>query len=409
MVGAKRAVLITAVVCCTTIVSHSFGRSVYGLLLPAIEDDLGITHAQAGIPSSGIFVMYVIGVLWVVFTSPWVEPVTIMRASLAISAGALALAATADSLPALTVGVSLAGGAGAGIWMTAPVLATEYVSEARRGVVLGGLTASMGVSNVALGFGTAAWRRSAGDDLLWRPVWWLTVAVTCALLAAMVFVARFSPTDRLATSGGPNLAVLRSLPHWRQMTFAYACFGGLAAGFSAFIVAAIEEHGGMSRSTAPQIFSAVGVASMIAAPTAGALSDRIGRVRVLRLALVTLLVANLLVALGGIAVAIGAVAYGAAAATFPALVAAYVRDSLGNRAFSQALALMTILFSLLSALLPAIVGVVADATGAFTYPYLVLALLPITSLVLLIGVPGGAKSADHPQPAPAQPEPATAS
>ena len=86
-----------------------------------------------------------------------------------------------------------------------------------------------------------------------------------------------------------------------------------------------------------------------------------------------------------------------------------MRDSLGNRAFSQALALMTILFSLLSALLPAIVGVVADATGAFTYPYLVLALLPITSLVLLIGVPGGAKSAGHPQPAPAQPEPATAS
>lgn len=407
MVGAKRAVLITAVVCCTTIVSHSFGRSVYGLLLPAIEDDLGLTHAQAGIPSSGIFVMYVIGVLWVVFTSPWVEPVTIMRTALAISTAALAVAATADSLGALTIGVSLAGGAGAGIWMTAPVLATEYVSEARRGVVLGSLTAAMGVSNVALGFGTSAWRRAADDEQLWRPIWWLAFIVATLLLAGMVFIARFAKTDRIKTSGGPNLAVLRSLPYWRRMTFAYACFGGLSAGFSAFIVAAIEEHGEMSRSTATQIFSAVGVASMIAAPAAGALSDRIGRVRVLRLALLLLIAANLLVALGGTSVAIGAITYGAAASTFPALVAAYVRDSLGSRAFSQALALMTILFSLLSALLPTVVGTVADATGAFTWPYLMLALLPVTALGLLIGVPGGTKQkaaapvAPSPEPAPA--------
>lgn len=386
MVGAKRAVLITAVVCCTTIVSHSFGRSTYGLLLPAIEDDFGITHAQAGIPSSGIYVMYVIGVLWVVFTSPWVEPVTIMRASLAVSVGALMLAATADSLGPLTVGVSLAGGAGAGIWMTAPVLATEYVSEARRGVVLGALTASMGVSNVALGFGTAAWRRSANDDLLWRPIWWLAVAVAAVLLSGMVLFARFAKTDRLATKRAVDLSILRSLPSWRQMTLAYACFGALSAGFGAFIVAAIEEHGGMDRSTATQIFSAVGVASMITAPGAGALSDRVGRVLVLRAALILLIAANLLVALGGWPVAVGAVMYGAAASSFPALVAAYVRDSLGSRAFSQALALMTILFSLMSALLPAVIGIIADATGAFTYPYLLLAVLPGVSLLLLAGV-----------------------
>ena len=177
-----RAAVITATICLTTIVSHSIGRSIYSLLLPAIEDDLGLTHAQAGVPSSGIFVVYVVGVLAVVFASPRVEPITIMRVSFVFSALGLLLAATARSLAALTIGVSMAGGAGAGIWMTAPVLATAYVSERRRGLVIGALTSTIGLANVTLGFGTSALRRVADDDGLWRPIWWIALGFTAVLL-----------------------------------------------------------------------------------------------------------------------------------------------------------------------------------------------------------------------------------
>lgn len=379
----RRAACVTALVCATPIVSHSIGRSVYGLLLPAIKADLGLSNGQAGLPGSGIFISYVIGVLFVVFGSPRLEPITIMRGALAISVVGAAAAATASELVQLTIGLSLVGGAGAGIWMTAPVLATEYVRRERRGLIIGALTSTIGVANIAFGVGTGLWRRAAGDDDLWRPVWWAALAFTALLLAGLVTVARFSRTERI-TAGTLGLRVITSIPRWRSITVAYALFGGMTAGFGTFVVAALEDHGGLSESSSPVVFALMGVAGMLASPLAGALSDRVGRITVLRFALVVLVTANVSVAVGTtISVIAGALLYSAGASTFPALIATYVRDSLDNRAFSQALAIMTIMFSLMAALLPAVVGRVADTS--FAVAYLVLAILPLAALVALAG------------------------
>lgn len=376
----------TAIVCVTTVVSHSIGRSVYGLLLSAIKDDFGLTNAQAGRPSSGIFVLYVVGVLAVVVASPRFEPVAIMRTAVAVSVVGLVIAATAPGLGMLTVGVSMVGGAGAGIWMTAPVLATEYVSERRRGVIIGALTSSIGLANVGFGIGTSAWRRAADDDQLWRPIWWVALAFTAVVFVALITVARFAKTERVG-SGSLDLTIIRRIPHWRQVTIAYALFGGMSAGFGTFIVKALEEHGGLDSETSPLIFSAMGIAGMIAAPVAGAWSDRTDRIWVMRGTLVVLAAANLCVAAGGAALVVGgAVLYSAGASAFPTLIAAYVRDSLDSRSFSQALSIMTVLFSVMAAILPTLMGVIADATNSFGWPYVVTALLPATAFIALAGL-----------------------
>lgn len=380
-VSTKRAVAITVLVCLTPIVSHVFGRSLYSLLLPAIKSDLSLTNTQAGLPSSATFLLYVVGVLIVVFASARAEPVTLMRVALVIGVIGLAFSATADDLVTLTIGVSLVGGAGAGIWMTAPILATEYVSEHRRGLVIGALTSAMGLGNIAFGFGTTAWRSAAEDEQLWRPIWWIALVITAILLVGMVGVARFAPTDSIGTRG-IDLSIIRKIPRWREVTVAYSLFGGMSAGFGTFIVAALEEHGGVASSTSTLVFSLMGIAGMVAAPVAGALSDRVGRLTVLRGSLAILVVANLCVSGGGAAATIlGAVLYSAGASTVPALVAAHVRDSLTNRSFSQALATMTILFSIMAAIMPAVVGRLGDIS--FRWSYLVLAGLPITGLLFL--------------------------
>lgn len=362
-------------------VSHSIGRSVYGLLLKEIKNELGLSNARAGWPSSGIFLLYVVGVLVVVVASPRVEPITIMRTALLISVVGLVITATAQGFVALTIGVALVGGAGAGIWMTAPVLATEYVSERRRGVVIGALTSTMGLANIAFGIGTGVWRRAAGDDQLWRPIWWVALGFTAALLTALVVVARFSATERVRTALF-DFSIITRVPRWKHVTAAYALFGGMSAGFGTFIVVALSEHGDVAKTTAPLIFSAMGVSGMLASPIAGALSDRWGRLTVLRSALVLLVVANLLVALGGPAPTIGgAILYAAGASTFPALIAAYVRDSLDSRAFSQALAIMTIMFSVMAAIMAAVAGTLGDSS--FRWSYLMLAALPAVAFAVL--------------------------
>ena len=319
--------------------------------------------------------------LIVVFASARAEPATIMRVALALSVIGLVFSATASSLITLVVGVSLVGGAGAGIWMTAPILATEYVSERRRGLVIGALTSTMGLANIVFGFGTSAWRTAANDEQLWRPIWWVALGITAPLLAGMVVVCRFAPTENLGTRG-IDLSTIRRIPRWREVTVAYALFGGMSAGFGTFIVAALQDHGGVTSSTSTLVFSLMGVAGMLTAPVAGALSDRLGRLTVLRVSLVVLVVANLSVSVGGARGTIaGALLYSAGASTVPALIAAHVRDSLTNRSFSQALAIMTILFSVMAAIMPAVVGRLGDIS--FRWSYLVLAVLPLIGLSLL--------------------------
>ena len=365
--------VVTALACFAPVISHSIGRSLYGLLLTAMRDDFGLSNAEAGLPGSGIFVCYVVGVILVVVFSPRAEPVTIMRWAVALSVVGLVITATSGGLVTLTVGVALVGGAGAGIWMTAPVLATEYVSVERRGLVIGVLTSTIGLSNISFGFGTRWLRNAADDPGLWRPVWWIAAGFAAALLVGLVVVARFSPTDRIDRSQGV-LAVLRQVPRWKQITLAYALFGGMTAGFGTFIIAAVEDHGGVDASTSPIIFSAMGIVGMLTAPLAGAWSDRVGRLTVLRYDLALLVVANLCVSAGGaLGTITGALLYAGGAAALPALIATYVRDTLDSRSFSQALATMTILFSLMAAVTPALIGKLADTS--FRWSYLVLAAL----------------------------------
>lgn len=374
---------ITVLICLTTVISHAIGRSLYGLLLTAIRDEFGLTNAQAGYPSSGIFVLYVVGVLTVVFVSPRAEPITIMRAAVALCLVGLVITSLAQGLVSITIGVALVGGAGAGIWMTAPVLATEYVSERRRGLVIGALASSIGIANIAFGLGTSAWRRATDNDGLWRPIWWVSVGFTAVVLVGLVGLARFAKTDGITTRG-VDFSILKRIDRWREVTVAYAMFGGMSAGFLTFIVAALEEHGGVSESTSPLIFSLMGIGGMVSAPLAGALSDRIGRIAVLKLVLVVLFVANVLVVAGGAAGTIsGALLYSTGAAAFPALIAAYLRDSLDSRSFSQALAIMTILFSVMAAVMPAVVGALADIS--FRWSYMALGVLPAIALAFLAG------------------------
>ncbi len=380
-----RALVVTGLVCSTATVSHSFGRSVYGLLVPAIEDDLGITHAEAAVPATAIYAAYVAGVVLVAAIGARFEPVTIMRTGLAVAALGLVVSGTATSLGSLTVGVALTGMAGAGIWLTAPALATAFVPAHRRGLVIGLLLSTIGVSNIVLGFVTNALRDRADDDTLWRPVVQIETVVTLVLLVGLIAFARYPPTSRI--DGGFSVDQLRLVPGWLKLTIAYALFGGMTAAFASFVLAALEEQGGFSRNGATLVFTAMGIGGVVLAPTTGALSDRFGRLQILALSLTLLLLANLFIALGPKPiVAVGAVLYGSAAGATPALVATYVRDHVEDRTFSRVLATMTLLFSIMAAVTPAIIGAVADATGSFTVPYLLMAAMTAVSVAAVVAL-----------------------
>ncbi len=366
-----RGLVITGLVCFTAVVSHSFGRSIFGLLSPAIVDDLVLSASDIAIPGTAIYAAYLLGVLLVAAFGANFEPVTIMRAGLATAVAGFLIASVAPNVAVLTLGVGLSGLAGAGIWLTAPALATAFVPAHRRGIVIGLLLSTIGLSNIVLGFVTRGLRDRADDDTLWRPIMQIEVGVTALLLAGLVLIARFPQTARI--EGGFSLTQLRSVPGWLKLTLAYALFGGMTAAFANNVVLALKERGGFSPEDRATVFIVMGIGGVVLAPVLGALSDRFGRLRMLALSLSVLVAANVFIALGPPAlVAVGAVMYGSAAGATPALVATYVRDHADARSFSRVLATMTLLFSVMAAITPAVIGVIADRTGSFTAPFLVM-------------------------------------
>ena len=371
----RAGVAIAAVVCLGVIVSHMFGRFTYSLLLPAISDDLVSSYTGAGFLGASYFGGYLLGVIGVTMVSSRVDPVVLLRTGLALSALALAVLATAPEFSVLSSGVFFAGLAGAGIWIPAPTIASARLPARHRGLVMGALTASMGVGLLAISQGTTLYRSVIDDDGAWRQIFAIEVVVTVAILAAAFVVIRL-PRSTTTVERTPlfDLSGLRSIPEWKLLTFAYTTFAILAGSWTQFLGVAMEEDAGFSRAHINNLFSAFALAAIVGALAFGRLSDRIGRDRAMALACVICAAGSLFVPLGREPFAVGAaLLYGAGSFAVPPLTAAAVRDHLEGRAFAAAFGAMTIVYATSSMIAAQLAGVLADARGSFDLVYLLLA------------------------------------
>ncbi len=384
----RRVMLVgTALVTVTPIVSHTFGRSTYGLLLPAMEDTMGLNHAQTGLGGTVIYAAYLLGVIAVALLSRRFEPITILRGGVAIAGLGLVWMATVHSLPALMFGLLLTGGAGAGIWITSPGMVSASVAPQRRGVMIGLLTASVGFGTFVLGIGTTAARQSTGNELLWRPVWMFEAVVTAFILLGLVLVAR-PPRTEVVSARGFSLDRLRSVPNWKRVTAAYALFAAVGAGISPFLVRALQSDAGLSKAGAASVFAAMSLLAIPGAPLLGALSDRVGRKPVMVFVLGAAGTGTAVVALGhGVVAVLGTFLFGSVWSSYPTLVATYVRDHTEARGFSEALATMTIFYGAAALSAPFLTGWLADLTGHFRAPFVGLSALCLCGAALMAGLP----------------------
>lgn len=392
-----RAALTTAaVVCACVVVSHIFGRFSYSILLPALRDDLIDSDTAAGSLGATYYGGYMLGVLAVTIVSSRTEPTTLMRSGLTLSVFALIILTMALNVGELAIGLALAGFAGAGIWISAPAIATGRVPTERRGAVLGALTASMGLGMLIVSQGTTLLRRLVDDDGAWRPIFGIEAALTAVILgAALVFLrsarsqptAAPSPPTRAAAAEPPasraalfSTRDLRSIPGWALLTLCYSLFSLLAGSWAQFLGLALTEDAGFGPAHVNNLFSMLAIAGVVGPLTLGRVSDRIGRDRTMAIACALSVLASVLLLVGrepwsAIAVA----AYGAGSFGLPVLVAAAVRDHLDNRAFATAFGAMTVVYGLGSLGAAQLAGFLADRTGSFDIVYLLLAAMALLS------------------------------
>ena len=345
------------------IVSHSLARSTYPILLPAIEEELLENHQQSGLLTTANFAAYMFGVGMVTTISGRYEPARILRAGLALAATGFGVLAVATGFWTIALGQALAGMASAGIWMTAPALATSTVPANRRGTMMGLMSSTMGVGIVVASQGTRWSRALTDDDQLWRPTWVAAAGFTAILLLAILVALRTPPTT--AITGGVSLTLLRSVPGWLPLLAAHLCSGLIVSSYIPFFGAALEDEG-FDRGHIANLYSLFGLAAVVAAVSLGRISDHTGRRPVLVGALLAMSATSLLVIVGREPFAtLAAIGFGAASFTFPVLVTAYLSDHLKDRAFSNALGALTLIYGCSLIVGPTLSGTIGDSRLGF--------------------------------------------
>lgn len=381
----RRTIVLVAL---SAIVSHSLARSTFPVLLPAIEEDLLTSYQQAGLLTGANFAAYLAGVALVSTISGRFEPVRLLQIGLATGGLGFVLLASAPGVGMLLAGQVLAGLGSAGVWMSAPVIATASVPANRRGLVMGILSSVMGLGIVTVSQGTNAIRSIRADQGLWRPTWWAGAVFTATILALITVTLRLPPTERI--KGGISLNRLRSVPHWFPLTVAYWLFGFVVASFTPFLGATLEEKG-FERAHVGHLYALLGLAAAVGAATLGRVSDRVGRAPVLVGSMGAIGVSCLLVVVGREPfAAIAAAAFGVASFTYPVLTTAYLSDHIQGRAMTNALGALTLIYGTGLASAPTIMGTVGDSSLGFDTVFVTQAVLAVVAMAVVSRLPSRA-------------------
>jgi MFS family permease len=385
------AVLVLVLVMAGACVAQAFGRFTYGVVLPAVRDDMLGSNRAAGLLGTVNVGAYLVGTIVVSAVSSRFALVTLIRIGLCLSTGGLLLASVAHNGWVLAAALVSTGLGGAAIWIPSPRVAAASLPPERRGLAAGLVGMGIGAGIVFAGRLSDAMRHGHGDES-WRNVYrvegLIGVVVLVAAFAFLRHAEQPSTGAAVARSGFGGFSVLRRIHGWLPLTAAYAAYGFMYLLVFAFLVTRLEDDAGFSADSASAMFSLVGVAAIFGGILLGPLSDRIGR-RVTLVAAFVAFGASTLAILPGHQpwVAVGSVGVGLAFSGLPAVIAAYVVDATDATTYGPSYSAATLAFGVAQMAAPQVGGLVADWLGSFTVVFLTSAVIAAAGAVLSSRLP----------------------
>ena len=369
-------------------------RFAFGMILPAMADDLGLGYREQGFLGASYF----LGYLAIVALLPWLAP---KLGSRRLCAGGLALVAA--SLLAMSQGRDylflstsyFVTGLGSGAaFIGAMSLASFWFQPSHRARGAGVATAGAGVGILASGFLVP--RVGAGLAMMPWQVTWLIFAGLAALfclLAALLLRNRpaemgLAPYGRSSDTGPATAAAgpTRTWPVLLHLGIIYALFAATVLTYTTIIITTMVDEFSITPARAGLLWAVVGGLSIFSGPLFGAISDRMGHRAGIFSALAAQAVAYGLVAAntGPAGLYLSIALFGLSAWSLPSIVAAAAGDYLGPEKAAAGFAILTLMFAFGQVLGPAGAGILADWTGSFTQSYAVAAGLNVLAVLLCL-------------------------
>lgn len=336
-------------------VAFGMARYAYGLTLPNIREDLGLSELVLGIIASATFAGYLAGLL---LAGPLAArhgsraPTTVGGASGVLGA---AIVASAQSPGLLAAGVILAGSAGGWVWAPYSDIVTRAVPLRQQPKALAIITTGTSGGLVLLG----------GLSVLaplgsWRLIW---VGIALAAVAAALVNLRLVPKTRPAPvvnnrRGASSLFVALRGPG----AYSVAYFAAVVIYFT--YAADVLGSGALPAGAVPAFYAGIGICGVVGVAT-GTLARRVGSSRIAGLCLGAVGVALAMLGLASdslTATAVSACVFGAGYMAGSAVLAIWTAELVPERA-GEAFTACLIVGALSSVAAPAVAGAMIPGLG----------------------------------------------
>jgi len=374
------------------LLAHGFGRMSYSVILPSMQEGLSLTYTQVGLIGTGNFIGYLCFAVIGGFVASRFGARRVIFISLIVMGICLFLTGFSSSF-AFAFFTRLVTGMGNGsAYIPAIALPAVWFATRKRGLATGIATIGTGLGLSIVGaflpyviveFGPSGWRYA----------WYLMGAFV--LIGSLIVYAleRDNPREKglsmygrddiheVDPSDGPKVLLLSA---WRDVVkeneiwklgAVYFMFGFSYVIYFTFFIAYLTKEIGLSAKTAGGIFAILGFFSILSGVLWGSISDVVGRRYGSLLAYLTLACSYLIFtfwqALPGFY--LSCITFGITVSAIPVIMAAAAGDAMGGRLTSAGLGFITLFFGVGQACGPTAAGFIKDATGSFTYAFMLCA------------------------------------
>ena len=379
--------VIVSLVALAGAVGHAFGRFGYGIIYPALRDDLGITNTFAGLIGSANVAAYLVGTLIVAWVTSRLRLLSVMKAGLVMATLGLFLASMASGPSILTAGLIIAGVGGAFLWIPAPVIAADALPENKRHLAVGLLGSGIGLGIVFVST-LSGWLRDIEGDAAWSTIYSTKFAIALILLVLFIFFVRhFQDAPK---SGGRfgGLDALKKMTGWKPLIIAYSIFGFMYLLVLGYFTTRLEDDSGWATSESAFAFTLMGIAMIFGAPFFTSISKRFGVRKTLALCFALWPVVIGIVLSGiYIPVLLASILLGFLFSALPILITLYVVENTSAEDFGPAFSAATLAFGVAQVISPPIGGLIADQFSSFLEVFMLSGGMSILGLLAALRLP----------------------
>jgi sugar phosphate permease len=393
----------------TVLGSLGFARFGYTMILPHMKEGLGLTKTQAGNLATGNFVGYLVLAIVGGFLAARYGPRVVISLAMLLVGVTMFLTGLAPSFQMALVWRTLTGVGSGGSNVPVMGLVPAWFGTKRRGLASG---IAAGGSSVGLAITGPLIPRiidAYGADG-WRYSWYYLGAMTVIIAILCFVLLRNRPEEKGLMAIGSDESpppppqgkpldgardrasslqwglVYKSGAVW-HLALIYVMFGFSYIIYATFFADYLTGEAGFTKEAAGWLWMLAGLVSFVSGFIWGTVSDVIGRKYGLALVYflqgLCFIIFGLWKATPGYYLSV--FLFALTAWSIPAIMAATSGDYLGPRLAPAALGFVTVFFGIGQAIGPTLAGYIGDATGSYTWAFI------IAGLAAFLGA-GGALS-----------------